>query len=130
MIDFKIKSQSLTFLALTSSLGDTPISQQCSRYKCTNCGLKVNSWDELQPHHVTYIPSRVRFLCYNCHALITFLNMEESCNNVWPVKLTNTDRFRIWNYFIKTEISEDIKTISLQWFNTYNKQQRAASQTD
>ena len=102
---------------LEEMLGTETLEEQCSRCKCVKCGVKKSSWKELHPHHVTYEPSVVSYLCERCHARITYMNSRVSSQT--KKKLSNKVRLKIWEKFLKEEIVEELYDKNLKWFTAF-----------
>ena len=88
------------------------------RYSCACfcCEIVKPSRKELEPHHVTYDPSVVKYLCHECHARITFLNHKKAlrCHR----KLSNEDRLAVWEEFLDECVDEDELSENVEWFNS------------
>jgi hypothetical protein len=112
---------------LSQSLGTDSLVKPDTRYRCVKCKTKMRSWKELHPHHVTYAPSLVKYLCCNCHARITHLNLLRA--RISYEKLTSEIRLEVWRQFLEEEITEEEYAASIQWFNEFKKKlkERAAS---
>ena len=102
---------------LTDIFGGKSLDELDSHYRCTKCWALKKSWKELDPHHVTYEPHFVKFLCRRCHARITYLNSLEASRI--GKKLDAETRMRIWNKFLKEDIIETRYEKSLLWFNDF-----------
>jgi len=101
---------------LEDMFGGKVLDDLLTTHKCVKCKVKKNSWKELDPHHVTYTPHLVKYLCKTCHARITYMN-GVAAKKVHG-KLTNEQRLIVWNKFLTEPITEEYE-LSLLWFNNF-----------
>ena len=71
---------------------------------CIRCKSKTYRLDK---HHIIYTPAKVVLLCRNCHIKVT--NANSMAAIILNRKSTNTDRIKIWKWFLKFNdvITED-----------------------
>jgi hypothetical protein len=104
---------------LSKIFGGKTLEELDSRYKCVKCKTQKSSWKELHPHHVTYKPHLVKYLCERCHARITYLNSLKASEV--KQKLTSEMRMKVWSKFMKEVINKVKYDASLSWFNNFCK---------
>jgi len=86
---------------LLDILGSEPIKHKRKK-RGSNCCAVCGKRYSLERHHVTYDPPKIVKLCHVHHKKITELNTEVvimicSCRR----KLTNKERLKIWDRFLK-----------------------------
>lgn len=83
-----------------------------NNWKCVKC--KKDYY--IHRHHVTYDPAVIKLLCRNCHGLITSINYVGSIvaggNKDTRTKYTNTLRWVLWKWFLKTDFPKGTKRVS------------------
>ena len=89
-------------------------------HNCTKCGLEVCSWKELEPHHITYSPRYVKYLCRTCHIRATYLNARKA--GELKRKLSTEERLEVWEKFLQEETSIDELEKSLKWYKWFETQ--------
>ena len=84
--------------------------------KCACCDFAGDSRDEMEPHHITYVPSLVKYLCHRCHAVVTYLNYERA--RLLGRKLNNNDRLDVWHDFLSGQHSKHDINVVIAWFDS------------
>ena len=75
------------------------------KYRCRKCKTQMNSWSELDRHHITYKPKKLTWLCRRCHNRVTHLNGIKASEV--RRKLDNKLRWEVWNVFLKEKTTEE-----------------------
>jgi hypothetical protein len=68
------------------------------RWRCVKCGFSKGSLDR---HHITYDPCLIALLCRTCHDKVTLLNTAVAKSTYPSHKLSNEERKRVWEVFLK-----------------------------
>ena len=113
----EIKQLNRTESILSSIFGGKTLDELRNKCLCTKCKVIKSSWKELEPHHITYKPDVVKYLCHSCHARITFLNHKRA--NEVHRRLDIKERKQVWNNFLIEEVDQDTITACVQWFNNH-----------
>ena len=89
--------------------------------KCTKCATERKSWKEFDPHHVTYVPRKIKYLCQDCHAVITYRNFKRA--REIHRRLDTKERTVVWDNFLVDVISKEEIILSVRWFDIYRKRE-------
>jgi hypothetical protein len=89
--------------------------------KCTKCATERKSWKEFDPHHVTYMPRKIKYLCQDCHAVITYRNFKRA--REIHRRLDTKERTVVWDSFLVDVISKEEIILAVRWADTYRKRE-------
>jgi hypothetical protein len=103
---------STTQEALNNIFAGKTLDELAYHRRCCGCETLLST-KELEPHHITYSPSYVKYLCHECHAIITYLNRKEALRK--HHKLSNEERLAVWEVFMTEPVEECVDFV--EWFD-------------